>query len=100
MLTKPIAPFLAAAAAAVMTFVPAERGGIRILQAIWFLFGADNDLLAALLHGAVIGAFSFAAFLVARRLGHPAAGNLIVAIAFAIYAFAFFNVGVPMVASN
>jgi len=97
LLTKPIAPVLAAITAALLTFAPPERGGIRLLQAIWFIVAADNVALAALIHATVVGGLSFATFFVARRLGHPIVGNVVAAVFSVGYTLAFFNIGMPMV---
>jgi hypothetical protein len=98
LLTKPIVPLLAAVTAALLSLVPPERGGIRILQAIWLAIARDNVLLAAVIHAGVIGGLSFAIFFVARRVGNPIVGNIVCAVFLLAYTIAFFNLGVPMVA--
>ena len=81
----PFGPVFAGLGATALTFIPGERGGIRILQAIWFMFVSEHVVVAAGVHGIVVGGVGYAFFWILRRLGYPLAGNVAVALAFLVY---------------
>jgi len=65
---------------------------------LWFIAAFDHVVLAAALHAVVVGAGAYLVFWIFRRRGWPMVGNVAAVVLFLAYLYAYFAVGIPMVA--
>ena len=92
-----VTPAAVGGIAASVTFLRSPHGGLRILQILWLGLSHDNMLVAALIHGIVIGALTYVIMWPFLRRRSVISANLFAVAFLCVYLIAYFSIGIPMV---